>query len=387
MKRKLVIFNLITLVIIFTCLYFYINNYDKVVINNESNSKNNIINTNALTMMYETSAGTGEYQVSSDTIWPQEGYIFNEELSSCENGSVLTWDDENKKVLLQANASDKCYVYFDKKLDIVYLADYIEGLYTNDGENGLYYHDGSGSYTNADQEAGDNSYRYAGANPNNYICFGSTAGTCPSDNLYRIIGVFGNHVKLIKNTSIGNNYWSGSSSNRSNIWSESTLNTVNLNQNYLNNIGNIWSSKIATTEWKVGGNTNQNIYQVPVKQTYQNEIVSPAEATKKKKKIGLMYVSDYGYATTTNNWNTNLVSYSSTIVRNNNWMWMGLSEWTITCYFSSMEYAFYVSSLGGVSDDDAVYIYYPSVRPSFYLESNVTYVSGSGSISDPIRIN
>ena len=107
MKRKLVIFNLITLVIIFTCLYFYINNYDKVVISNESNSKNNIINTNALTMMYETSAGTGEYQVSSDTIWPQEGYIFNEELSSCENGSVLTWDDENKKVLLQANASDK----------------------------------------------------------------------------------------------------------------------------------------------------------------------------------------------------------------------------------------------------------------------------------------
>ena len=44
--------------------------------------------------------------------------------------------------------------------------------------------------------AGDNSYRYAGANPNNYVCFGSTANTCPSKNLYRIIGVFGDQVKL-----------------------------------------------------------------------------------------------------------------------------------------------------------------------------------------------
>ncbi len=107
MKRKLLIFNLITLVMIFTCLYFYTYNYDKVVISNESNSKNNIINTNALTMMYETSAGSGEYQVSSDTIWPQEGYVFNERLSGCENGSTLTWDDENKRVLLQTNTSDK----------------------------------------------------------------------------------------------------------------------------------------------------------------------------------------------------------------------------------------------------------------------------------------
>ena len=57
--------------------------------------------------------------------------------------------------------------------------------------------------------AGDNSYRYAGASEsvNNFICFGSTTSPCPTDNLYRIIGVFGenNHgvtgkqlVKLIK---------------------------------------------------------------------------------------------------------------------------------------------------------------------------------------------
>ena len=47
-------------------------------------------------------------------------------------------------------------------------------------------------------DAGDNSYRYTGANPNNYVCFGSTESTCPNEYLYRIIGVFDGQVKLIK---------------------------------------------------------------------------------------------------------------------------------------------------------------------------------------------
>ena len=45
----------------------------------------------------------------------------------------------------------------------VKLASYItDTLYIEDGVNGLYYHDGQGTYTNADQEAGDNSYRFSG---------------------------------------------------------------------------------------------------------------------------------------------------------------------------------------------------------------------------------
>ena len=76
------------------------------------------------------------------------------------------------------------------------LAGLIENLYTTDGENGLYLHDGQGTY--GAQEAGDNSYRFSGANPNNYVCFGSDAVSCPVDNLYRIIGVFDGEIKLIK---------------------------------------------------------------------------------------------------------------------------------------------------------------------------------------------
>ena len=52
----------------------------------------------------------------------------------------------------------------EEKMDIpVNLASYItDTLYTTDGENGLYYHDGQGTYTNASEEALDNSYRFSG---------------------------------------------------------------------------------------------------------------------------------------------------------------------------------------------------------------------------------
>lgn len=115
--------------------------------------------------------------------------------------------------------------------------------------------------------ANDNSYRFAGENPNNYVCFGSNESSCPEDNLYRIIGVFNNQVKLIKDgyansNLLGNDgdhessvglssvyYWNNSGSN---TWSTSLLNKTNLNTNFVNNIGSTWANKIATTTWKVG---------------------------------------------------------------------------------------------------------------------------------------
>ena len=91
----------------------------------------------------------------------------------------------------------------------------------------LYHHD-----TSLTNGAGDNSYRYAGASGevNNYVCFGSSEASCPDDNLYRIIGVFGDRVKLIKSTSVGKMKWD---SNGSNTWSTSSLNTY-LNNEFIN---------------------------------------------------------------------------------------------------------------------------------------------------------
>ena len=254
--------------------------------------------------------------------------------------------------------------------------------------NGLYYHDGVGSYTNADHEAGDNSYRFSGANPNNYVCFGADSAGCSRSYLYRIIGVFNSQVKLIKNESIGSDSWVGSDywgDWGSISWDLSSLNTRTLNETYLNEMESTWSSKIATTSWQVGGNTYLNILSAPVNIVYLSEIVGSEIPTTYNAKIGLMYVSDYGYATSPDNWNTNLRVYNITTIRNSNWMYTGESDWTITRDLDRGSYAFNVSEEGNV-DRRGVSGNTYGVRPTFYLNSDVTFISGTGSMSDPYRI-
>ena len=290
------------------------------------------------------------------------------------------------------------------------LATCIKNYYNEAGQemSSMYYH--TSSLANS---AADNSYRYAGANPNNYVCFGSTASTCPSDNLYRIIGVFGSEVKLIKadyttttmtgsggdykgaysydtsyykgsmNTSnIANYYWNNSSgSSSTNTWSASRLNKTNLNSSlnssYISYIGTTWSNKIATHTWYVGG---YSTFSATPKTFYNAE----SSGTTYRAKIGLMYASDYGYAASNSYWTTKMDSYSSAI--NNNWMHMGLTEWTISRSTSTSYYAFGVHSGGKLNYYD-VCNFNNAVRPVFYLTSSTTYVSGSGSSADPIRIN
>ena len=320
-------------------------------------------------------------------------------------------------------------VMIQKEPIVTTLASYITNLYTGtQGENGIYYHDAS--LTNG---AGDNSYRFAGASDqvNNYVCFGSTTTPCPADNLYRIIGVFDDKVKLIKSdyatsTLLGTdgdygkmytaNGWDNSSykgNNLANIvgytwnyknnttinsgygsntWSTSLLNKINLNKNFITNIGADWAAKIAETTWKVGGNTWANIGTQPAKTAYQNEVVKPVPGstssngeTEHPAKIGLMYASDYGFAADPSAWTLTMGSYNNTTATSTNWMYMGLSEWTISRYADTAYYVFYVNYNGSVAGDlasDAL-----TVRPVFYLTSSVNYVSGSGTTADPITIN
>ena len=78
-----------------------------------------------ISMLLETEYGSGNYEMTTRESWPTEGYTFNSDLSVCERGSELSWDDENKRVLMSGNTSDKCYVYFDalKKTIIFYIND------------------------------------------------------------------------------------------------------------------------------------------------------------------------------------------------------------------------------------------------------------------------
>ena len=311
------------------------------------------------------------------------------------------------------------------------LADWVIAQYNGvQGNNNIYYHDSTLA-----NGAGDNSYRYAGANPNNYVCFGSDASPCPTDNLYRIVGVFGDNyhgvtgkqlVKLIKYdyatsallgtdgdyygsgtpnssyykgslTSINTYYWNYKATNLpTNTWSTSLLNKTNLNTNFINNIGNTWANKIATVTWKVGGNTEANIRDVVTATTYQNEVVNPVPGkysetgeTTYSAKIGLMYASDYGYGAVPEAWTTTLVNYdgsvNGTTIRLQNWMYMGYYDWTISRCSSDSDFVFIVHFNGRGLKDGAYGIM--GIRPAFNLESSTTYVSGSGSMSDPILIN
>ena len=312
------------------------------------------------------------------------------------------------------------------------LASYITNLYTGtQGENGIYYHDAS--LTNG---AADNSYRFAGASDavNNYVCFGSNVTPCPADNLYRIIGVFGDRVKLIKadyatSALLGAdgdyskmytaNGWDNSAykgnnlaniagytwnyknnttinnSSGSNTWSTSLLNKTNLNKNFITNIGADWANKIADTTWKVGGNTWANIGTQPAKTAYQNEIVSPVttnttdNAKEYNAKVGLMYVSDYMYAAPQDKWtlvgNNSDASKDYRAATSVNWMYMGLNEWTLSRNAVNAYNVFCVYRTGFVSNYNADFALV--VRPVFYLSSSVNYASGSGTAADPILVN
>ena len=284
------------------------------------------------------------------------------------------------------------------------------------GATNIYYHD-----ANLENGANDNTYRYAGPSDkvNNFICFGSTTSPCPTDNLYRIIGVIDGKAKLIKydymttdelgtdgvyfgdytygsSTYKGNNYANIASyywniDTQTNTWSESLLNKTNLNTNFTNYIGEEWANKIAMTTWKVGGNTFENIVHSVPSIAYQNEIVNPDatnstdNATEYQAKIGLMYVSDYGFAASPSAWTLTMDSYNNTTATNNNWMYMGLFEWTISRNAGYSDCVFAVSIDGYVGFKDADLIY--AVRAVFNLVSSITYKSGSGTMSDPIIIN
>ena len=320
----------------------------------------------------------------------------------------------------QSNNMGKSFnakLMIQKKADKQTLSEYVKSQYTGtQGENNIYYH--TSTLANG---AGDNSYRYAGASEsvNNFVCFGSTTSSCPTDNLYRIIGVFEDKVKLIKYdyansnllgtdgdysdsstpnssyykgslTSINTYYWNNKAANKaSNEWSTSLLNKINLNTNYLNNIGTIWSNMIEDATWKVSGHSTS---EVTPREMYTREITNatktygPSDGTSK---IGLMYASDYGFAASPSAWTKTLFNYDGNDVNGTsiitiNWMYMGHSEWTISPYSSSSGGVFFLDDDGYVSYYTTTYGY--GSRPVLYLKASVLYAGGLGTKDSPITL-
>ena len=77
MKKIMLISSVILTIIVISIIT--INNIDKReknIIKSKEEEKE-IVNSNMLTLMYETEAGSKEYVATKDNTWPEEGYIFN----------------------------------------------------------------------------------------------------------------------------------------------------------------------------------------------------------------------------------------------------------------------------------------------------------------------
>ena len=236
-------------------------------------------------------------------------------------------------------------------------------------------------------------YRYIGADPNNYVTF--------NNETWRIIGVFtvddgtGNkeeRLKLIRNESIGNIAWD---SKNTNDWPNATLN-ANLNSgNYwTNSLSEDAKSMIDNAVWYLGGTSDYSSASNGLTSHFysyeRGTTVYSGRSTSWVGKIGLMYLSDYYYGANPAYWNYNgnnsdeASDYRAAV--NDNWMYMGLYEWTISRGSDTTSNVFGVHNTGSVGSR-YVYNYSLAVRPVFYLNSNVQIYEGhAGTQSDPYRI-
>ena len=381
-------------------------------------------------------ADSFEISSTSSTNYTNQDWVFKVSFINLDTNQA---DNEGKnltgKVLIQSNKLIDSVSDVAKSGDNLVTA--IQSLSTKSKPSytGLYHHDAS--LTNG---AGDNSYRFAGANPNNYVCFGSDEATCSTENLYRIIGVIDGKVKLIHaygatTTMLGTNegyvntyqeVWSDSlelvqsyykgkedfakigtykwNKTRDTTWSTSTTNTTNLNTNfltYLDGKNTKWKTMIADTTWYVGGMTPANGAVSNAKTAYNYEVGANKDATTTvTSKIGLMYVSEYYYAATPDywtlpgydhngSWNSDDTVWSGndySKAYNNNWMSTGLLEWTLSRTSDGSHIIFIVYLDGFVlADVDASGGFV--ARPSFSLLSSIKFTSGEGTAVNPIRIN
>ena len=238
-------------------------------------------------------------------------------------------------------------------------------------------------------------YRYIGANPNNYVKF--------NDKLWRIIGVFDvddgtgkieKRMKIIRNESIENVAWDSSASNE---WSTASLKATLNTGTFYTGLNNIAKTMIGDTKWYLGGTVDFDSSSNGLASHFYSyergtKVYDSSRSTNWTGKVGLMYPSDYGYATSggsgTNrascmakelvSWNDS--SYSD--CKNNDWLLnTSISQWTMIPRADYSNSVFLVFAAGFVDNRYAGHIYAGS--PVVHLKSTINITSGTGSSTDP----
>ena len=266
----------------------------------------------------------------------------------------------------------------------------------------------------------DANIRYYGANPNNYVRF--------NNELWRIIGVFGNNVKLIRKDSLGSLLWDSSESRVNggygvNEWSQADL-QVYLNKMYYggdttvtcygdsnnttttcptNTIDETSKALIDNHIWNTGAPNDSTLYDSTTN-SYDTVEFYKAERGNKNGKIcssgsycndtvtrktewtgyiALPYVTDWAYASSEDDCNTKIDQSSTYKCKNNNWMQRSTGAW----YLSPNARPDNAVSVWGVYGDGLTVNSFAanplSAFPTIYLKSNILIESGKGTSDNP----
>ena len=324
---------------------------------------------------------TGKASVTVTGIGKFEGY-------ACING---TKEDPN------------CFNVTETKV----LLNYINYLYnTASSENGL-----------VKDDTEDENIRYAGSDGDvkNYVSF--------DGEIWRIIGIVDGKVKLVKEESIGRYSYDSSASDMNNgygynIWETKEGKTkgdgttkadinILLNDGYYGGnypstcYGGRSNAKKAcptvyinstlkrmvdeNAVWYLGGHNSSSIQP---KEMYGYERGTKVYSgytdivkTEWTGPIGLIYPSDYGYATDRTQCTETLINYyNNTTCTSNNWLYKNSSYWTKSPHSGRSNRVFLVDSRG-CADSGAYNAF--GVWPALYLKSNILIESGDGSSSNP----
>ena len=303
---------------------------------------------------------------------------------------------------------------------------YIKALYDNDvlrAANGL-----------KKDNTSDANIRYEGANPNNYVSF--------NDELWRIIGVFGDNIKLVRSEELIKLSWDSSDSSVNNGWGVNEWSQADLKE-YLNtnyyggtsvtcyvdsnnstttcptgSLNSTSKSMINNYTWNTGAINledttilNQETFALNTVPFYNAERGSVngkictsgnncndtvTRSTTWQGYVALPYATDWAYASSETACATNMNdgydaandNYDNMTCKRNNWMhhgstmdetmWM-LSPYAYSDHASGVWFVFGVGVVGnGALASNAL-----SVFPSVYLNTEVKITSGSGTSSDP----
>ena len=343
-------------------------------------------------------------------------------------------NEENNPNMMNKSLIGKIDVTIEEDTSIP-LAEYITNLYTNASKSQVennsieYNYAPSVSLMNdrlgkATTSLDGGNIRYYGASPNNYIYF--NCETYPDTNceLWRIIGVFNNQVKIMRNSTIGEYLYGGS-----NDWSTTRLMKL-LNSGYESESidgsfyynsssgtcygsnfseiscdftsagikNDITRNKIAEVTWNLGGYSYGSTTPAGIYNAERGTNVDSGNSTTWTGKVALPYPSDYGYSVDFNNCTKYLLNYDDNACRSNDWMYFIITNsgssggWFIT---PSADYisVWFVRTSGSVFDDNENGQGAPKaargVNPTLFLNSNETIHedNSDGSQDNPYKLN